>query len=121
MQKVDLKGRPAREKGAKVWSQLDDFNVPLLSHAFDTSEILKEYGDRFCSSTRTIRCGDPSLATHAPWMPNCLAAQNNDAYWTLPTTSTQPARGERRRGSEAQFDALTGPRCSQVSSTILTW
>ena len=86
MSKIDVKGRPTR--GAKaskvVVVNFDDFECPYCSRMHQTlfPEILKEYGDRV-----TFIYKDYPLVEIHPWSihaavdANCLAAQNNDAYW----------------------------------------
>jgi protein-disulfide isomerase len=86
MNKIDVTGRPTRgAKGAKVTVvNFDDFECPFCSRMHQTlfPELLKEYGDRV-----TFIYKDYPLieihpwATHAAVDANCLAAQNNDAYW----------------------------------------
>src|ERR1700758_5892601 len=86
MKKLDLKGRPTKgNKDAKVVVvNYDDFECPFCSRMHQTlfPEIFKEYGDRVLFIYK-----DYPLAEIAPWAPhaavdaNCLAAQNNDAYW----------------------------------------
>jgi protein-disulfide isomerase len=86
MSKIDTNGRPTR--GAKaskvVVVNFDDFECPFCSRMHQTlfPEILKEYGDRV-----TFIYKDYPLVEIHPWAmhaavdANCLAAQNNDAYW----------------------------------------
>src|SRR5580704_10409354 len=86
MSKIDTTGRPTR--GAKaskvVVVNFDDFECPYCSRMHQTlfPEILKEYGDRI-----TFIYKDYPLVEIHPWAmhaavdANCLAAQNDDAYW----------------------------------------
>jgi protein-disulfide isomerase len=86
MKKIDVAGRPTR--GAKdskvVVVNFDDFECPYCSRMHQTlfPEILKEYGDRI-----TFIYKDYPLVEIHPWAmhaavdANCLAAQNDDAYW----------------------------------------
>jgi protein-disulfide isomerase len=86
MKKIDIAGRPTR--GAKdskvVVVNFDDFECPYCSRMHQTlfPEILKEYGDRI-----TFIYKDYPLVEIHPWAmhaavdANCLAAQNDDAYW----------------------------------------
>ena len=86
MSKIDTTGRPTR--GAKnskiVVVNFDDFECPFCSRLHQTlfPEIFKEYGDRI-----TFIYKDYPLVEIHPWAmhaavdANCLAAQNNDAYW----------------------------------------
>lgn len=86
MSKIDVNGRPSRgAKSAKVVVvDFDDFECPFCARMHQTlfPEILKEYGDRV-----TFVYKDYPLAEIHPWAihaavdANCLAAQNNDAYW----------------------------------------
>lgn len=86
MSKIDVNGRPTRgAKSAKVVAvNFDDFECPFCARMHQTlfPEILKEYGDRV-----TFIYKDDPLTTIHPWAlhaavdANCLAAQNQDAYW----------------------------------------
>ena len=86
MNKIDTKGRPARgaKDGKVVVVSFDDFECPYCAAMHHTlfPEILKEYGDR----VTFIYKDDPLVEIH-PWAlhaavdANCLAAQNQDAYW----------------------------------------
>lgn len=86
MSKIDTTGRPTRgAKSAKVvLVNFDDFECPFCSRMHQTMfpELLKEYGDRV-----TFVYKDYPLVEIHPWAihaavdANCLAAQNNDAYW----------------------------------------
>jgi len=86
MSKIDVSGRPTRGvKASKVVVvNFDDFECPFCSRMHQTlfPEILKEYGDRV-----TFIYKDYPLVEIHPWAihaavdANCLAAQNNDAYW----------------------------------------
>ncbi len=86
MAKIDVKGRPVRgNPDAKVTIvNFDDFQCPFCARMHSTlfPGLLKEYG----SKVRFIYKDYPLLEIH-PWAmhaavdANCLAAQNNDAYW----------------------------------------
>lgn len=86
MKKIDVSGRPVRgAKQAKVVVvNFDDFECPYCASMHRTlfPEILKEYGDRV-----TFIYKDYPLIEIHPWAvhaavdANCLAGQNNDAYW----------------------------------------
>lgn len=86
MAKIDTKGRPVRgNPQAKVTIvNFDDFQCPFCARMHSTlfPGLLKEYG----SKVRFIYKDFPLLEIH-PWAmraavdANCLAAQNNDAYW----------------------------------------
>jgi protein-disulfide isomerase len=86
MSKIDTKGRPSRgNPNAKVTIiNFDDFECPFCSRMHSTlfPGLLKAYGDK----VRIIYKDFPLVEIH-PWAMhaaidgNCLAAQNNDAYW----------------------------------------
>ena len=86
MSKINTAGRPTR--GAKaskvVVVNFDDFECPFCSrmHQELFPEILKEYGDRITFIYKDYPLVEiHPWATHAAVDANCLAAQNNDAYW----------------------------------------
>lgn len=86
MSKIDVNGRPMR--GAKaskvVVVNFDDFECPFCSRMHQTlfPDILKEYGDRVTFIYKDYPLVEiHPWATHAAVDANCLAAQNNDAYW----------------------------------------
>jgi protein-disulfide isomerase len=86
MKKMDVKGRPTRgNKDAKVvLVNYDDFECPFCSRMHQTlfPQILKEYGDRVLFIYKDYPIAEiHPWATHAAVDANCLAAQNNDAYW----------------------------------------
>jgi protein-disulfide isomerase len=86
MSKIDVKGRPIRgNKDAKVTIvNFDDFECPFCArmHATLFPDVLNAYGDKI----RVIYKDYPLVEIH-PWAmhaavdANCLADQNNDAYW----------------------------------------
>lgn len=86
MSKIDVTGRPVRgNRDAKVTIvNFDDFQCPFCArmHATLFPGVLKEYG----SKVKIIYKDYPLLEIH-PWAmraaidANCLASQNNDAYW----------------------------------------
>jgi len=86
VKKMNLVGRPTRgNKDAKVTIvNYDDFQCPFCSRMHQTlfPEIYKEYGDRvlFIYKDYPLEEIHP-WAVHAAVNSNCLAAQNNDAYW----------------------------------------
>ncbi len=86
MKKIDTSGRPTRgNKDAKVVVvNYDDFECPFCSRMHQTlfPQMLKEYGDRvlFIYKDYPLEEIHP-WAVHAAVDANCLAAQNNDAYW----------------------------------------
>jgi protein-disulfide isomerase len=86
MSKIDTSGRPVR--GAKaskvVVVNFDDFECPFCSRMHQTlfPQILKDYGDRVTFVYKDYPLVEiHPWATHAAVDANCLAAQNNDAYW----------------------------------------
>jgi protein-disulfide isomerase len=86
MSKIDIAGRPTRgAKSAKVvLVNFDDFECPFCSrmHQALFPELLKEYGDHVTFVYKDYPLVEiHPWATHAAVDANCLAAQNNDAYW----------------------------------------
>ena len=86
MAKIDTTGRPVRgNKDAKVVAvNYDDFECPFCSrmHQMLFPELFKEYGDRVKFVYKDFPLVEiHPWATHAAVDANCLAAQNNDAYW----------------------------------------
>jgi len=86
MAKIDIAGRPVRgNQAAKVTIvNYDDFQCPFCSrmHATLFPALLKQYGDkvRFIYKDYPLTEIHP-WAMHAAVDANCLAEQNNDAYW----------------------------------------
>jgi len=112
MKKIDLNGRPTRgSKDAKVVVvNFDDFECPFCSRMHQTlfPELLKEYGDRveFVYKDYPLTEIHP-WATHAAVDANCLAAQNNDAYWDFADNIHANQRGvNSEKGRDAQFATL---------------
>jgi protein-disulfide isomerase len=112
MKKIDLSGRPTRgNKDAKVVVvNFDDFQCPFCSRMHQTlfPELLKEYGDRveFVYKDYPLTEIHP-WATHAAVDANCLAAQNNDAYWDFADHIHANQREvNSEKGRDAQFAAL---------------
>jgi protein-disulfide isomerase len=86
MKKIDVTGRPTRgAKDAKVVAvNFDDFECPFCSrmHSALFPTLLKEYGDRVLFIYKDYPLDEiHPWAIHAAVNANCLAAQNNDAYW----------------------------------------
>ncbi|MGA7447041.1 MAG: thioredoxin domain-containing protein [Terriglobales bacterium] len=86
MKKIDVSGRPTRgNKDAKVTLvNFDDFECPFCSrvHATLFPGLFKEYGDRVLFIYKDYPIDEiHPWAIHAAVDANCLAAQNNDAYW----------------------------------------
>src|SRR5215472_7392109 len=112
MKKINVGGRPMRgNRDAKVVAvNFDDFECPFCSRLHQTlfPELLKEYGDRVLFIYK-----DYPLAAIHPWATraavdaNCLAAQNNDAYWELADyLHANQHVVNSTKGQEAQFDAI---------------
>jgi protein-disulfide isomerase len=86
MKKIDVSGRPTRgNKDAKVVAiNFDDFECPFCSrmHQQIFPAIFKEYGDRVLFIYKDFPLEEiHPWSVHAAVDANCLAAQNNDAYW----------------------------------------
>lgn len=86
MKKIDVSGRPTRgSKAAKVIVvNYDDFQCPFCSRMHQTlfPQIYKEYGDKVLFIYKDYPLAEiHPWAIHAAINANCLAAQNNDAYW----------------------------------------
>lgn len=112
MKKIDLAGRPTRgNKDAKVIVvNYDDFECPFCSRMHQTlfPAIFKEYGDRVQFVYKDYPLSEiHPWATHAAVDANCLAAQNNDAYWDFADYihASQREIGSEK-GREGQFAAL---------------
>jgi protein-disulfide isomerase len=88
MKKIDMDGRPTRgAKDAKVTIvNYDDFECPFCARMYSSlmNEILPSYGDK----VKLVMKDFPLTEIH-PWAiraavnANCLAAQNQDAYWAF--------------------------------------
>lgn len=87
MKKIDVSGRPVR--GAKqskvVLVAYDDLQCPYctMMHQILFPELLKEYGDRVTFVYKDFPLSIHAWANHAAVDANCLAAQNQDAYWNF--------------------------------------
>ena len=86
MKKIDVGGRPTRgnAKAKVVAINYDDFECPFCSRMHQTlfPDLLKEYGDRVLFIYKDFPLAEiHPWATHAAVNANCLAAQNQDAYW----------------------------------------
>ncbi len=87
MKKIDVRGRPVR--GAKqskvVLVAYDDLQCPYctMMHQILFPELLKEYGDRVTFVYKDFPIPSHPWANHAAVDANCLAAQNEDAYWNF--------------------------------------
>jgi protein-disulfide isomerase len=112
MKKIDVKGRPTRgNKDAKVVViSYDDFECPFCSRMHQTlfPEMLKEYGDRVLFIYKDFPLVEiHPWATHAAVDANCLASQNNDAYWDFTDyihANQKDVNSEK--GRDAQFAAI---------------
>lgn len=116
MKKIDIKGRPVRgNANAKVVVvNYDDFQCPFCSRAHQTlfPELLKEYGDRVAFIYKDFPLAEiHPWATHAAVNANCLAAQNNDAYWDFADyihSNQQVVNSEKGRNNQfAALDRIT--------------
>lgn len=85
MKRIDVRGRPVR--GAKqskvVLIAYDDLQCQFctMMHQMLFPELLKEYGDRVTFVYKDFPLPNHPWANHAAVDANCLAAQNQDAYW----------------------------------------
>lgn len=125
MKKIDVKERPIRgNRTAKVVAvNFDDFECPFCSRMHQTlfPGLLKEYGDR----VQFIYKDFPLVEIH-PWAmhaaidANCLASQNNDAYWQFADYlhSNQKAIGAEK-GHDAQFAAIDAAALKQAQDLKL--
>jgi protein-disulfide isomerase len=112
MKKINLSGRPTRgNKDAKVIAvNFDDFECPYCSRMHQTlfPQLLKEYGDRVAFIYKDFPLSEiHPWATHAAVDANCLASQNNDAYWDFADyihSHQSDVNSEKSR--DAQFGAL---------------
>ena len=112
MKKINVAGRPVRgNRDAKVTIvSFDDFQCPFCSrmHQMLFPELLKEYGDRvqFIYKDFPLTEFHP-WAAHAAVNANCLAAQNNDAYWEFADHVHGNQQDiSREKGHDAQFAVL---------------
>ncbi len=113
MKKIDVTGRPTRgNKNAKVVAiNFDDFECPFCArmHQQIFPTIFKEYGDRvlFIYKDYPLEEIHP-WAIHAAVDANCLAAQNNDAYWDYADYlhANQRNIGDNLAAQEAVLDRL---------------
>jgi protein-disulfide isomerase len=105
-----LEGRPIRgNKDAKVTIvSYDDFECPYCSKMHQTlfPELAKTYGDRLRFIYKDYPLNEiHPWAIHAAVDANCLAAQNNDAYWEF---------ADLVHGGQKKID---GDRTSKTKST----
>src|SRR3989449_5034834 len=112
MKKIDFSGRPTRgNKAAKVVVvNYDDFQCPFCSRMHQTlfPQLLKEYGDRVVFIYKDFPLSEiHPWAMHAAVDANCLASQNNDAYWDFADyihANQTEVNSEKSR--DGQFGAL---------------
>jgi protein-disulfide isomerase len=116
MGKIDLKGRPTRgNKDAKVVIvNFDDFQCPFCSRMHQTlfPQIYKEYGDRVLFVYKDFPLTEiHPWAIHAAVNANCLAQQNNDAYWDFADyihANQRQVNGEHGQDAQvAELDKIT--------------
>ena len=122
MQKIDVHGRPTRgNTDAKVVAvNYDDFECPFCSRMHETlfPGLLKEYGDRveFIYKDFPLTELHP-WAMHAAVDADCLAAQNNDAYWELAdylhANGKDISAAKDREAQFAELDHLTTEQASK--------
>jgi protein-disulfide isomerase len=112
MKKIDVSGRPTRgNKDAKVVAvNFDDFQCPFCSRMHHTlfPELFKEYGDRVVFVYKDFPLSEiHPWATHAAVNANCLASQNNDAYWDFADFMHGNQREvDAEKGRDNEFAAL---------------
>ncbi len=112
MKKIDVSGRPARgNKAAKVVVvNYDDFQCPFCSRMHQTlfPQLLKEYGDRVVFIYKDFPLSEiHPWAMHAAVDANCLASQNNDAYWEFADhIHTNQGEVNSEKSREGQLGAL---------------
>ena len=112
MSKIDITGRPSRgPKSAKVLVvNFDYFECPFCSRMHQTlfPAIFKEYGDRvdFVYKDYPLTEIHP-WASHAAVDANCLAAQNDDAYWDFADyIHTNKREVDAEKTPVARFDVI---------------
>jgi len=110
--KIDMTGRPSRgPRSAKVLVvNFDDFKCPFCSRMHQTlfPAIFKEYGDRvdFVYKDYPLTEIHP-WASHAAVDANCLAAQNDDAYWDFADyIHTNKREVDAEKTPVARFDVI---------------
>ena len=112
MKKMDLTNRPVRgTKNAKVIAvNYDDFECPYCSRMHQTlfPQLLKEYGEKVEFVYKDFPHSEiHPWAMHAAVNANCLASQNNDAYWDFADYMHNNQREiNSLKGDAAQFAAL---------------
>jgi protein-disulfide isomerase len=137
MKKIDVRGRPVR--GAKqskvVLVAYDDLQCPYctMMHQILFPELLKEYGDRVTFVYKDFPLPNHAWANHAAVDANCLAAQNQDAYWSFvdsvhasqqeingkPTPELRLAELDRiamQQGTDHKLDAASLQACVKTQN-----
>jgi len=120
MKKIDLKGRPVRgNKDAKVTVAIyDDFQCPFCARMSATlfPGILKDYAGSVRFIYKDYPLGNHPWAMRAAVNANCLAEQNNEAYWDFADwvhanqrviSETKAAAGSDLPGWQPGLDRLT--------------
>src|SRR2546423_12151502 len=115
MAKIDVKGRPVRgNQNAKVTIvNYDDFQCPFCSRMHSTlfPGLLQQYGNK----VKIIYKDYPLVEIH-PWAmhaavdANCLADQNNEAYWDFADyvhANQKEVAGHNRAEAFLNLDKLT--------------
>src|SRR5437868_9769049 len=110
MAQIDIQGRPVRgNKDAKVTIvSFDDFECPYCSKMHQTlfPGLAKNYGDRIRIIYKDYPLNEiHPWAIHAAVDANCLAAQNNNAYWEF----ADLIHGEQKK--------IDGDRSNKTKST----
>jgi protein-disulfide isomerase len=114
MKKINTAGRPTRgNKDAKVTIvNYDDFECPFCSRMHQTlfPGIFDQYKDRVRIVYKDYPLAEiHPWATHAAVNANCLAAQNNDAYWDFADyvhANQKEITGSDRANLKVQLDKL---------------
>lgn len=113
MDTINMAGRPERgNKEAKVVIvNYDDFQCPFCSKMHQTlfPELMKSYGNQ----VRVVYKDYPLTSIH-PWAmhaavnANCLASQNNDAYWEFAdyAHANQKAINGEKRDIKEEYEKL---------------
>jgi protein-disulfide isomerase len=114
MKKIDVHGRPVR--GAKqskvVLVAYDDLQCPFctMMHQILFPQLLKEYGDRVSFVYKDFPLPNHAWASHAAVDANCLAAQNENAYWSFVDSVHASQREINAQGTQelrlAELDRL---------------
>lgn len=138
MKKIDLRGRPVRgaRQSKVVVVSYDDLQCPFctMMHQAMFPELLKEYGDRVSFIYKDFPLSIHPWAMHAAVNANCLAAQNEGAYWSYVDTvhtSQKEINGEQTpelrfaeldriamvQGADHKLDAASLQVCVKTQDT----